>query len=364
MRIGLVTAFYSEEYGGNEYYLAKEFAEQGNEVYIYVSRFTPQRYGLKKTSQGSGLPGVKVVRLPCLGLKMRGLVYLLGLSKQIAKDRIDIVHVQEWFMPLVLACRKHKNLVITQRLGNKKRTNHLFVSYTRFLYRLIKKKIKKVTCLTSEAKELFSHLSGSDMDVEIIPNGVDVEIFKPKQSDFRKRYLNGYDGLLILAVGRLSHEKGFDVLIKSVSEIDKDFRLVIVGFGPDDKKLKQLAEKKTNNKIVFIKRVEHERMPELYSSADILVAPSRNEPFGFMTLESLACGTPVIGSNTGGMKDVITDIVGIKVKPENIDELRKAIIKMSNPEIRNEFRKNCVSYIRNRYSWKIISDRYLKIYEK
>ncbi|MFP4401281.1 MAG: glycosyltransferase family 4 protein, partial [Candidatus Woesearchaeota archaeon] len=102
MKIGLITAYYSEEFGGNEYYLAKELTKKGHEVFIYVSRFTPQRFGLKRTKKGSSLKNIHVIRLPSIGIKKWGLLFLWGLKKQIKNDNLDVVHVQEWFMPLIL----------------------------------------------------------------------------------------------------------------------------------------------------------------------------------------------------------------------------------------------------------------------
>ncbi len=361
MKIGLITAYYSEEFGGNEYYLAKELTKKGHEVFIYVSRFTPQRFGLKRTKKGSSLKNIHVIRLPSIGIKKWGLLFLWGLKKQIINVNLDAVHVQEWFMPLILGCTKHDNLVITQRLGNKNRSNILFRSYCRILYGIIKKKIKFQSVLTSEAEELFLDLTQTQKRPTIIPNGVDIGKFHPNNPIYRKKYLDHEDQILILAVGRLAKEKGFDILIDAVSRIKLDYKLLIVGSGSEENSLKGLVYKKRlTDKIIFINKIEHEKISYLYSSADFLVAPSRNEPFGFVSLESMACGTPVVASNTGGMKDIITDNVGIKFQPENIKQLRRAIVEMAVHH--KNYSDNCVKYIKKNYSWDLVTERYLKLY--
>jgi glycosyltransferase involved in cell wall biosynthesis len=368
MRIALVTAYYSEDNGGNEYYLAKELSKKGNEVFIYVSKFTPYRFGLKKTKSGSKLKNVHVIRLESLGIKKIGMLYLHGLEKRLKEDKIDAVHVQEWFMPLAISCRKHKNLTMTGRLGNKDRVNLLFKIYCKLFSLFFNKKTTKFSALTSEAKELFSELANIDENkIKIIANGVDTNVFKPTKSDFRKKYLpkNKKDAFVILAIGRLHKEKGFDVLIKACSRLDFDFVLVIIGKGDEKEYLENLAKEHfIEDKIVFIERYEHDKLPDVYSSSDVVGIPSLNEPFGFVTLEAMACGIPVIGSDIGGMKDVITKDVGFKVSPGKIVELRNALNKVHKSKTRDKLKKGTINHIKKNYSWRISAQKYLNLYKE
>ena len=179
MKIALVTASYNEEFGGNEYYLAKYFSKLGHEVFIYVSEYSPPRYGLKKINTGSKLKNVHVVRLPSFGIRKIGLVYLKRLKEHLKKDNIDVVHVQEWFMPLSLACIKHKNLIVTQRLSDAGNLIIPFNIYAKILSRFIIKNARKVTCLTTEAEQMFYKITSVQKHVTVISNGVDVDFFKP-----------------------------------------------------------------------------------------------------------------------------------------------------------------------------------------
>ena len=78
MRIALITAFYDEEYGGNEYYLAKNLAEKGHEVFIYVSEYSVPRYNKsKKINSTTKLKNVHIIRLSCIGVKSKGMIYLI-----------------------------------------------------------------------------------------------------------------------------------------------------------------------------------------------------------------------------------------------------------------------------------------------
>jgi glycosyltransferase involved in cell wall biosynthesis len=356
MKIALITSYYEEMYGGNEYYLAKYLSELGHQVYIYVSKYSIPRYGkIKKVNSGTSLKNVHVIRLNSVGIKKIGLNYLFGLKNQLKKDKIDVIHVQEWFMPLVFSCLGFKNLILTQRIN---KYPLILKIYVRILGWFILKKAKEITSLTTESKkELIKYTGISEDNINIIPNGVDIELFRPSKPLFKK------DKFTILFVGRLSKEKGINFLIEACKDLKFNYKLIIVGNGPYKKKmLKQIKKNKLQNKIKLIDFIEHKLMPKVYSSADILVMPSIKEPFGFVALESLSCGTPVIASNIGGMKDIITDEIGIKVNPANKKELIKAIINIKNRKYLKKLREKCHNYIIKKYSWKVIIKKYLELY--
>ena len=84
MKIALITSYYEEKYGGNEYYLAKFLSKQGHKVNIYVTKYTIPRYGkIKKTNKKSKIKNVEVIRLNSIGIRKKGMNYLFGLKKKI-----------------------------------------------------------------------------------------------------------------------------------------------------------------------------------------------------------------------------------------------------------------------------------------
>lgn len=356
MRIALITAFYEETYGGNEYYLAKHLSELGHDVFIYASKHSIPRYGPVRTiSSGSSLDRVYVRRLRCIGWKKKGMVYLIGLKKQLGRDSVDVVHVQEWFMPLVFGAFSRKKVVLTQRITSYPFLLKIFVQL--FGKRLLGK-AHAITTLTSESKSLLTSTTGIEpKEVKVIPNGVDTSRFKPVPAQLPKKEFT------ILFVGRLSAEKGIMQLIDACGTLPFKFRLIIVGDGP----LRAKANARTaacglSAETTIFDYVAPEKLPGIYASADVTVVPSLVEPFGFVTLESMACGVPVIGSSVGGMRDSINENVGILVDAGNVQQLTEALLLMHNTSQRKEFAKNCREHALQNFDWKKIAGRYLEVY--
>lgn len=344
MKIGIITAFYDEKRKGNEYYLAKYFSKKGHEVIIYVSKYSVPRYGkVRKLISGSELSNVTVKRLPSIGWKRKGMLWLRGLKNVVSEDKLDVIHIQEWFMPMAFQLRK-LDLVLTQR---REKIDIPILIYYKFIGRKLLNKAKAVSALTSQARNSLKK-AGLKRDIDLIPNGVDTNVFKP----LRK---GGNEKFTILYVGRLSKEKGVDVLIKACQELN-DYSLILLGSGPEENKLKKLAAGINSE---FIGERSQYKLPHYYSNADVVVVPSYKEPFGFVTLEALSCGTPVIGSNMGGMRDVINERVGILVRAGNVQELHNALIEIKTRNLR----KNCRDFVLKNYDWDIISDKYLDLYK-
>ena len=169
------------------------------------------------------------------------------------------------------------------------------------------------------------------------PNASSAEVLSQNEgaSDIRlvTRSDDGYvrDGYVVLAIGRLSPEKGFDVLIRSVDllvEAGTDVRLLIAGEGSERANLERLIEE--NGRGERIKLLGHVADPRsLFAAADAFVLSSRSEGLPNVLLESLACGVPVIATAVGGVPRVIADEVnGLLVRPDDADGLSVALSRL------------------------------------
>lgn len=132
----------------------------------------------------------------------------------------------------------------------------------------------------------------------------------------------GWEGkFIVLFVGRLIPEKGIDILLESVKSWNKRINLVIIGSGPMAQKVANLASKM---KLVnFLGKIDQDKLSLYYSAADCVIIPSTSEEgFGRVIIESLACGTPVVGSNQGAIPEAMDETVGklIEVTTENIKD--------------------------------------------
>ena len=199
--------------------------------------------------------------------------------------------------------------------------------------------------LFSKKKELFSGLdltiitpsewlSGlvkksflGNYEVKVINNGIDLDIFQPRQSSFREKH-GIKDEFLILGVAfNWDERKGIDVFAHLASTLPKDCRLVLVGTN-------EITRKLLPENVITIDRTENQQeLAEIYSACDLFVNTTREDTFPTVNIESLACGTPVLTFDTGGSKEIIDNTCGMAVEKNNIEELTKALlsIKESKP---------------------------------
>ena len=214
------------------------------------------------------------------------------------------------------------------------------LSRVRRILRAFYKAFDNVLVLNSDQKKW---LSGAKMNLD--PAHVHQTAhwvngrFKPRPSD--KQAVFGFDDScrVMLYVGRVSNEKGVLELTGIYQETKKKFanvKLVVVGKGPAAEQLKR-----ENPDAVFIDWVERDSLPEIYSSADLLVLPSRFDTFAMVALEALSCGLPVVAYNTKGPKDIIRHgQCGFLAETQT--EMREAIINYLAKGDTAEFRRSAV----------------------
>lgn len=160
--------------------------------------------------------------------------------------------------------------------------------------------------------------------VKVINNGIDLNVFKPTDSEFRKKY-NCENKFIILGVAfGWDVRKGLDVFVELSKRLDDRFQIVLV--GTDENVDKQLPDN-----IISIHRTQNQKeLAEIYTAADLFVNPTREEALGLVNIESLACGTPVVTFNTGGAPECIDNTCGIVVEKNDIDAMYNEIIKIYN----------------------------------
>ena len=158
--------------------------------------------------------------------------------------------------------------------------------------------------------------------VEVINNGIDLEVFKPVENNFRKKY-RIEDKKVILGVSfGWDKRKGLDVFCELALRIPDDFKIILI--GTDDK-----IDAILPDKILSIHRTQNQQeLAEIYSIADVFVNPTREENYPTVNMESIACGTPVITFKTGGSPEMLDESCGLAVECDNIDALEKEILRI------------------------------------
>jgi glycosyltransferase involved in cell wall biosynthesis len=177
---------------------------------------------------------------------------------------------------------------------------------------------------TETLKQLHQH---GFTNLELWPRGVDCQLFHPfyDKKAVRQKYGLSKKFLLTYA-GRLAPEKDVDILLKVAGsmpeKINNQIDWLVVGDGP----LREDIQKKAPFNMRFTGYLEGESLAEVYSASDLFVFPSPTETFGNVVLEALASGTPVIGANAGGVKNIIKPgVMGDLCSPGNIEQFSGSI---------------------------------------
>jgi glycosyltransferase involved in cell wall biosynthesis len=193
--------------------------------------------------------------------------------------------------------------------------------------------------------------------------GIDPDLFSPSPA---KDTHGG--GFVIGYVGRLVQEKGVDTLIEAAARLPGIWRLEIVGQGPERASLERLAHRlNVADRVAFNGQLPSTRLPALYRQLDVLVVPSRTranwkEQFGRVIVEALACGVPVIGSDSGAIPDVVGD-AGLIVGENDVDALTNALQSlMGEPDKRRSLSTAGRARALARYTHSQVAIRTAQIY--
>lgn len=198
--------------------------------------------------------------------------------------------------------------------------------------------------------------------VQIVPNGVDFNIFSNKQGKYSGKHT-------ILTVGRLEKVKGHSYLINAFEEIKKKIpnaHLVIIGDGSERNNLeKQANDLGIKNSVTFVGEILNNDLPDYYKEADVFVMPSFYEGFGITAIEAMACGVPVVASRVGGLLEIIENgETGILVKPKDSKEIIDAIsLLLEDKNLRQSITHKAKEAAR-KYNWKNIAFEVSKIYRE
>ena len=256
---------------------------------------------------------------------------LFGFFNGIFK-RFEIIHAHyalpQGFLGILLKYFKSKPLVIT--VHGSDLTVLPKNPASRLLLGFVLKNADRVIAVSNFLKEGVEGLGVPVGKCETIYGGVtiedDEEPFEP-------------DGPVIAFVGSLVPQKGVDILIESFKKIEtKNTNLIMVGDGPERKRLESLAAGSKN--IQFLGR--RKGIKNILTKSDVLVLPSREEGFGLVLLEAMAAGTPVVAANVGGIPEIVEDgLSGILVEKDNPEKLAIAIDRvLQDEELRNTLIEN------------------------
>ncbi len=197
--------------------------------------------------------------------------------------------------------------------------------------------------------------------LHVLRNGVDVDVFAPvPRQDARARLRITHTGPLVVAIGNLVPEKGFDLLIEAVARMPAA-RLLIVGQGPLAGKLRAQAESVVPGRAEWRADMPQADLRFAYSAADVLALPSLREGWPNVVLESIACGTPVVAAEVGG----VPEIIGGARAPAKIVAARDAEVwaQALDAMIARQLPVQKVREYARQFGWDEIVERQCALYE-
>lgn len=175
--------------------------------------------------------------------------------------------------------------------------------------------------------------------IEVINNGIDLDVFKPTPSNFRERY--GIPAETHIVLGVWGYRKGLDCFVEMAEKLGEQYQIVLV--GTDDEIDKNLPQN-----IISIHRTQNQKeLAEIYSAADVFAMPTREENYPTVNMEAIACGTPVVTFDTGGSPEMLNEKVGRVVPVDDVNKMMSEIRKIcENMRLSSEaFRSKAKEYI-------------------
>ncbi|MCH7699665.1 MAG: glycosyltransferase [Chloroflexi bacterium] len=198
--------------------------------------------------------------------------------------------------------------------------------------------------------------------VTVVPYGVDLDRFPLRSAAAQRVPVVG-------TVARLSREKGLDVLVRAVAQLSSDgrtLRLLLVGDGPERRKLERLADQLGIGELTeFRGEVPHDDVPAVLAELDVFAMPSLAEGFGVAALEAAATGLPVVASDVHGIPDVVEHLhTGLLVPPANPGALAGVLTKLlDDAALRQELGTAGRAFVKEHYRWQDNAQQMERLYQ-
>ncbi|MFH1327250.1 MAG: glycosyltransferase family 4 protein [Candidatus Bathyarchaeota archaeon] len=227
-----------------------------------------------------------------------------------------------------------------------------------------------VTVSKYSAQKLVQLYNVDEKKIRIVPNGVDLQRFKPSEDcENVMDRIGGKGKHVILFVGNLIPRKGLHFLIEAAKHVLKEnseTKFVIVGEGPLKNNLISYSkEQGVSDKFAFLGNVPDYILPKLYNWTDIFVSPSIQEGQGISLLEAQATAKPVVAFNVGAIKEVIKNKeTGLLVKPDSYELADAISYLLSNVSLREKMGRSGREFVKKNFSWDNCAQKMLKVYSE
>ena len=232
--------------------------------------------------------------------------------------------------------------------------------------KVIEKGSRKIIAVSEGVKkEILENYNVPEDKIVVIPNGVDLDEFKPdkvKRRKIREMYGIADDEIVLMFSGYEFRRKGLEYIIKALPQVKEDVKLLVVGKDNPEPYKKLASKLGVSNKIIFTGFVPD--ISEYYAASDIFVFPTAYEAFSLATLEAVASGLPILATKVNGTEELIKEgYNGFFVKRHPKDIAEKINILVDNENLRKQMSKNARKTA-EKYSWDEVAKKTMKVYEE
>src|SRR3989339_237451 len=351
--------------------LGLALASLGHQVH-FISYAIPHR--LNKFFENVFFHEVELSTYPLFEHSLYDLALTSKMLEVIDFEELDLMHVHYAIPHAVSAYlarqvlrRQNKNLKFITTLHG---TDITLVGLEPSFMPLVKFSIEEsdgVTTVSRFLKEKTLTNYNIEKDIEVIYNFIDIEKFKPDQSDLFRKHIAPNGEKVLVHTSNFRIVKRVTDTIRVLEKVKKEVpaKLVLVGDGPDRSECERLARELDIHKdVVFLGK--QDSLTEILNAADIFLMPSQSESFGLSALEAMACGLPVVSSSIGGLPElVIHNETGYIAEIGDVERMSKyAVDLLTNEKKYNIFAKNSLDRAVNHFDKALVLPKYIEYYEK
>lgn len=280
--------------------------------------------------------------------------YCQQLKKQ---TQFDLIHAFFGIPCGYIAMKLKTPYIVSLRGSDVPFYNKRFYWLDKFLFQKLSKKIwrqAQSVVANSQGLKNLALESAPKQKIDVIYNGVDTNEFAPLEDKPK------HDKLILISTGRLIARKGYNYLIEALANLS-GIELWLIGDGNLKEEL-EIQAKNINAQVRFLGKKEHHEIPSYLKQANIFVLPSLNEGMSNSILEAMACGLPIITTNTGGSAELLQEN-GVVVQKSNVQDLKNAINHYINqPTLLIQHADKSLE-LAKKMSWHFVASAYKKNYE-
>ncbi len=326
---------------------------------------------------GYSLPGTTQTHLPLI-VKISKILapvsIFLKALKLCKKNKYDLVWSmmanQAGFAGMFLKFFNKKiPLVLSIQEGDSPESIKRKMRFVLPLYKKIFYSADFVQAISNFLASFSIEMGANSKKIIVVPNGVDVEKFSKisenQQSDIFNELNLGVDDQIIVTASRLVEKNGVEFLIRSLSLLSENIKLLIIGDGPLKNNLNNIVESlELTNRVIFKGYVEPEKIPEYFSISSVFSRPSLSEGLGNVFLEAMASKLPVVATPVGGIVDIIKDgETGLFSKPADYTDLAEKLnLVLSDHDLRKKLAANGFEMVSKGYDWDNIARKMDEIF--